>query len=459
MRTTIYANCSTRQRNKGLYTADQNMNNNAGAMATRQENNGNRYGFECGEEAIYYPYWHPSPWKDIVVFTNQKSQCKYYSQNSQNVLAKNFCSGTKAQYAFNNQNDCLSNGGKWDSQASWGLDAPDCQEAPFNRDNHLGNGVAGHTNVYNWTLPTSKTESCINSDSCACILRLRYNVSTAEIPWTLDSTSNGGNSPVTGDPYALVGGNNLSLALDTSEYGRTFQDRSYVFTIAPRPKGVSSGASIYNLNIRGKRGNIVQAYPAVEYDFTPNNLAITTGDYVHFQWTGCDTNPAGQAGEGIDQTDRSNIVQMSSLAANYPYTDAEISGKGINKLFENDADRVSMAFLNQQGCSETTNDQDPTNCGKLNAASAYYNGGLIRMNNTGTFFYMSTRNNNFSNRTQKGTLIVKPVLPAYAIALIVVGGVVVVGAAATAGTVAYAKKNPSSGAAQFVAKVPGLNRI
>lgn len=58
--------------------------------------------------------------------------------------------------------------------------------------------------------------------------------------------------------------------------------RSHTLAVRKRPSDLQN-VRIHNLNVRGKRGNIVQVYPGVEYDFVPNTLLVKDGDYVHFQ--------------------------------------------------------------------------------------------------------------------------------------------------------------------------------
>jgi hypothetical protein len=274
---------------------------------------------------------------------------------------------------------------------------------------------------------------------------------------------NAANSPVTQDPLVPQDGQIHQLAMDTTQFGRAFQDRSHTYHLRPRPSGVTSAARIFNINVRGKRGNIVQAFPATEYDFTPTILNARVGDYIHFQWTGCDTNPAGNAGEGTDQTDRSNVVQTYSLANSKPADDNWIAHH--TPLFQSKALRLRMAMLGQTDClsyeellAKNNNDQnavkeDVQNCMKLNAAEPYFDGGLTKMNLTGSFSYMSTRNHAFSNRDQKGLLNINPLLPPWAIALVSVGAALFVGSAGVAGLMLYAKSHPHSGVANLFTKL------
>jgi len=256
---------------------------------------------------------------------------------------------------------------------------------------------------------------------------------------------------------------NLTLALNTDQYGRTFEDRSHTFWIKPRPLGITGAARIFNLNVRGRRGNIVQAYPAVEYDFVPTNLRCARGDYVHFQWTGSDTNNAGQAGEGTDRTDRSNIVQLknndrrtnllhtfekveddSLLTPEVSMELAHLRQPAICAASTDTGCCLTYAQLDEKhGNDNNAKNQDVQNCAKLNAASPYFNGGLVAMGKTGTMHYMSSRNNNFTNRSQKASITVSDKLPPVALSVVVVGVAAFAGAAVLGFGVILSKSSPA----------------
>jgi len=137
-------------------------------------------------------------------------------------------------------------------------------------------------------------------------------------------------------------------------------------------------------------------------------------------------------------------------------------------LFDTPAKAFEMAHLDQYGgvvC--TTSDQtgccktedqlngdntDIQNCFKLNANSAqYFDGGPVQMKTAGTYYYMSTRNNNFSNRSQKGIIFVEPLLPVWGVAIASIGAVGFVGASGVAGAAYYASTHPASAIATLFA--------
>ena len=226
----------------------------------------------------------------------------------------------------------------------------------------------------------------------------------------------------------------VRLAVNTAQYGRTFEDRSWTFNIIRRPEELED-KTIHNLNVQGKRGNIAQVRNCIEYDFVPNNLTIVEGEYIHFQWVGSDFNPAGNAGEGRDGTDRSNLVEVADFKSNLPISNGnelsveseQDSLSNNNGFFTNEEVGYILASLRQEidnpdQCftwrqlydGRRNEENNINNCALLNRAEPYFNIFPVKTNRTGRFYMISSRNNNFSNRGQKVIIRVKraPVIPA-----------------------------------------------
>jgi len=436
-----YHECQTRQRNYGLFTADQNLNNQD-ARSTRQNPNGNRRGLECPEERDYYPYWTATPWRDVAYVTDEVDQMcgdnGYIAQNSQNNNEVYKCEGPEEnnQQIPITERGCMAAGGTWTAYTH-GIDAPDCFQAEWTRVNHLGNNRHGQPVTYNWTLPTLEEVGATGArlydgKYARCVVRLRYNISTDDYdPWNTNSTmneQNGQRSPVEQNPTMPVrlGGDlqGLRLAINTAQFGRTFQDRSHVFTIKKRPASMAEN-TIYNLNVRGKRGNIVQTFPAVEYDFVPNRLHISNRDLIHVQWTGSNThnngNPAGDgqagdAGEGTGGTDRSNMVQIANMDTNFPIpldkmTDNMFSASTCRNFNGESLGnwQTCALIMATSGQFRTWDevDEDEWNVTLDTAPASLVGGVIMQFQKTGEYNYIGSRNNNFSNRSQKGVLIVE----------------------------------------------------
>jgi len=487
----FYETCNRRERNKGLFTADQNVNRRD-ATGTRQNPNGGRRGLECPEERDYYPYWHPTPWKDAAVLVSDPAQCATIQANAQERKGYGHCTipttaaqtttqapnGGAAQNLYNNREwpnnpaACQAAGQQWVTelyfQGSGIKPDPnfkvDCQAAAYARSNHLGNAATGSAqtkafavngvdpvaqndaqltaNTYQWQIPD------VGATPKQCVLRLRYNMSSSEVNQDppLSAAQNG--KVITQDPYVEVGAKAsefLALNVNTDQYGRTFQDRSYVFEIKPKAQGYGgpNEPKLFNLNVRGKRGNIVQTYPSVEYDFIPKDITLGEGDSVHFQWTGSDYNPRRGCNDGTGgppdgnanqnaRADRANLVEFSDSRKNFPAGNIQAGAykTGLGSGTGNAADieqARQLAFLNQDvnNCltqtqlnninNENARENDVKNCAFLNRAgitqesqgkgTPYFDGGIMKFSGQNRDVkFMSSRNNNFSNRDTKVVL-------------------------------------------------------
>lgn len=468
-----YQNCKYRQRNKGLFTSSQQLKGDR-AIYTRQNPNGARRGYECPEERDYYPYWHPTPWKDLAIFTNQESRCDAYKAASQNVATRSYCKVQIASFRRwhdnlkNNQNENLiplemaacqalnyedanSNSterkyGQWITAKSHGIDPPECFGNVKSRDNHHGNTETGQWTGFTWTVPDWMTSE-------QCVFRLRYNISTEDFPgfsgeavldagemnatlsrgyrtkgkaakfelaerFGLESVDDNGETTnsrgylLENNPQVDFMGNGvkLQLAVNTAQLGRTFEDRTHKMAVRAQPTE-TVGSRIHNINVRGKRGNIVQTYPGTEYDFTPNKVVCAKGEYVHFQWTGSNTNPNNNAGQGREGSDRSNVVTLRAQNPLHPEPTRNLGATWGQLGNSYPAHITAMPFLGlsdmeRQHLAILDNNQMGGENSELDDRGVYFDMGVKQCSENGVFNYLCTRNNNFSNRSQKGAVTV-----------------------------------------------------
>ncbi|XP_036355112.1 protein DD3-3-like [Octopus sinensis] len=372
-----YDKCMQREQNGGLFSADQKLTVRNGyirSTSTRQNRNGARRGYECPEERDYYPYWHPTPWIDIAVFAQNQENCSYYIKNSFNSHTYGECvqfypDGVRRHASrWNNAFECKCHKGTWVQFSSylelapelktveecvsarkstkinyiWGIpydtknitkkecmvapEKPFCSQAPVNRLNHLGNGIGGETNSFDWKLPYFPSGS-----EMRCVYRARYNIrrrlfhNRDKRLKTTKTLERRNRVPVQNKPGRETCWSRTPVGNQHCPVRQNLPGQSHVFPLdAPSP-GLDN-ETINNLNVRGKRGNIVQVFPAVEYDFVPNNLEMDSEDLVHIQWTGSNTHNNrnnGNAGQGTDGTDRSNILQMAKGGVSYPLAFAD----------------------------------------------------------------------------------------------------------------------------------------
>jgi len=173
---------------------------------------------------------------------------------------------------------------------------------------------------------------------------------------------------------------------------------------------------------------------------------------IHLQWTGSNThnnNPnsdnagdgqGGDAGQGTDGTDRHNFVQIADMDLNYPipldkfqansfFTNLEchkLDGTLIGTAAAGQINRDCALWLAASGFYRTTtavqgiaNGADTTATTTTtnvlsvtldNAPPSLIGGVVLKASNVGFYNYISTRNNNFSNRSQKGTIVVDAVV-------------------------------------------------
>ncbi|KAI9137337.1 hypothetical protein BKA69DRAFT_924599 [Paraphysoderma sedebokerense] len=299
----FYAKCKERERNPNLFTADQNLKGKDSRF-TRQNPKGKRSGFECPTERDYFPTWIPNPFFDIAVLTSNTDRCGLYQAKSQNVDPKGECSNPRA----NDPARCAELGGTWNlAPLPLNISAPDCIRAQASNQNRLGDIAAGNMSSYDWLVPQGLVPA--GQDSTKCVLRVRYNITSADAPFNFTAADN---NRLKKNPVVNLGnGVNMRFAVNTAQVARTFEDRSFVFNVRKRPAELAA-ATIHSVTVMGRRGNIAQIGPnSIEYEFAPRKLAAKPGDVINFQFLGSNFDPQNNDGEGKKGTSRSNLICWS----------------------------------------------------------------------------------------------------------------------------------------------------
>jgi len=281
---------------------------------------------------------------------------------------------------------------------------------------------------YKWRIPKFQQDK-------RCVMRIRQFIRAAAKPFPLTEATR--KMEINGQPLTIA------MPQYMSRGGQVvFQDRTHVFNLVNRPSSFKTNSDfsgvIHNLVIRGKRGNIVQTFPAVEYDFSPNRLYMNNNDAVHIQWTGSnshdnDGNSDGQAGddgEGQGGTDRNNFMQLLHFKENFPipyeyanfFKDVktvlwvpsdEANPNFMDLSLDQQVFDLELAFMSggyywcryQQDCDNSVQSKQQIQ-ERMDNTSPTFKGAVFVPKNDQTTFYMSMRNNNFSNRSQKGRIFV-----------------------------------------------------
>lgn len=221
----------------------------------------------------------------------------------------------------------------------------------------------------------------------------------------------------------------------------------------------AADAPIVYVQATGRRGNIVQTYPAIEYKFVHEEMEVPYGACLLWQWGNSwfNENQNPNNAEGWRYSDAHNVVEVKDLAHNFPrghYTTKDGNVEQYVSGFFNEVESKFFALQDQAeilqaGVRATANnaqkksftckketevdddDNHPLLCGKLNLPRGKIQYATVA-NTPGMFKFMSTRNNNFSNRKQTMSISVgsNPNLSSSETAGAVVGSIFGIGAVA-----------------------------